>query len=496
VFSRSEKVAEPKREHGVEFWDTGEDNMLDMLLPELEKLAKEYKKNKKPKVDVREMRMAGLSARRTRDYEWTEDAHPRHPAGSQEGGQFAPKDGVSSRVTEGSKGERTPAHKVLEDAARNWIREKTEGREPTRKDIADMAKHLGQQYSAEIDEAIKEFDDYGRYPDRPAVHLVVGEKGVPDVWLLGWRQNEQGLEATPIHDHGPSEAGVYVYKGAVNERIFAINKAEIGQDQIEFRMVDRGLDQGGAITITAPYLHDIGAQKGAGTSVTIHAYYPPLNDMNFYEIRGSKLVKSGSWKESPEAMRKKGFFERSHVFPCYHYSTKKYHNPLVTTHVAEMRPYHTPGGEEHNQDDHGNWADGNPPEDAPFEEGGESTNPKDVAARMREEKPAPKKSGLFGGKNEATVGVALLKRELKFPYTNLYISTLGGEHRPSVMITVSLDDKAKWQNGILENSRHGKFHLRYDGTLEMISGYGIDKLRKSKVKSVEDVYKKINKLMK
>ena len=281
----------------------------------------------------------------------------------------APEDFHSGpfHISEGSPGSLTPEemkdrNKVihfLEDLGRDWMDHRTGGDPPTRQDLSDLGRYLGEKYGQYVDVLVKDFDDYQKYPERPAVHLVIGEKNVPDVWLLGWRESRLGLEATPIHDHGQSEAGIYVHKGAVNERIFAIDKKEFGKNTIEFREVDRGLDAKSAVSINAPYLHDIGAQKGAGTSVTIHSYYPPLNDMGFYEVQGSKLVKSGTWKEDPDVMKAKGFAERSHIFPCFHYSTKKYHDPGVTTHIAEMpekveRIFHQPGL--HDQERHGDWA--------------------------------------------------------------------------------------------------------------------------------------------
>lgn len=77
------------------------------------------------------------------------------------------------------------------------------------------------------------------------------------------------------------------------------------------------------------------------------------------------------------------------------------------------------------------------------------------------------------------------------PYVAGYVSTLGGAHRASILFTVSFDPRETWVNGILENSRYGKFHWENDGTLSKISGYGTEKLRKSKAKSVADVVRKI-----
>ncbi len=71
----------------------------------------------------------------------------------------------------------------------------------------------------------------------------------------------------------------------------------------------------------------------------------------------------------------------------------------------------------------------------------------------------------------------------KIPYVSAQVSTLGGKHRPSVMLTVSLDPKETWTNGILENSRYGKIDIRHDGRVELFSG--TLRLRSSRPKSVE-----------
>lgn len=56
---------------------------------------------------------------------------------------------------------------------------------------------------------------------------------------------------------------------------------------------------------------------------------------------------------------------------------------------------------------------------------------------------------------------AKLQAELQkaFPYANVTRSTLGGENRASLLITVSADKRETWSHGILENSRYAKFHL-------------------------------------
>lgn len=78
------------------------------------------------------------------------------------------------------------------------------------------------------------------------------------------------------------------------------------------------------------------------------------------------------------------------------------------------------------------------------------------------------------------------------PFLTGHISTLGGSHRPSMMLTASLDPKDIWKNGILENSRYGKFHIDYNGNIELISGYGVAKFRKTKIRGTHDLIVKLH----
>ena len=87
-----------------------------------------------------------------------------------------------------------------------------------------------------------------------------------------------------------------------------------------------------------------------------------------------------------------------------------------------------------------------------------------------------------------------VKREIKAPYVGARVSTLGGQHRPAVMMTVSLDDKSDWTNGILHNSRYMMFDIAHDGVIDQHAlGPNIPKkFRKSRFKTSDEVIKKIN----
>ena len=88
-----------------------------------------------------------------------------------------------------------------------------------------------------------------------------------------------------------------------------------------------------------------------------------------------------------------------------------------------------------------------------------------------------------------------LKSKIKAPFTYVAISTLGGLSRASAMITVSLDNKKAWPNGILRNSRYFMLSLDRNGVLEQFTvSYKIPKkMRKARAKTLADAVLKINK---
>jgi hypothetical protein len=87
-----------------------------------------------------------------------------------------------------------------------------------------------------------------------------------------------------------------------------------------------------------------------------------------------------------------------------------------------------------------------------------------------------------------------IERGIKVPFFKGYKSTLGGDKNVAIMFTAGMDDKSDWPNGILENSRYGKFHLDNDGVLELHSG-GFKlpkKFRKTVVRDAKDLIRKVN----
>lgn len=90
--------------------------------------------------------------------------------------------------------------------------------------------------------------------------------------------------------------------------------------------------------------------------------------------------------------------------------------------------------------------------------------------------------------------VAHLNDKIDAPVKKAVYSTLGGDRNVSILVSISLDPKESWGNGIYENSRYLKFRIEQDGVIEQfLKSYKIPaKFRKTKAKSVADVISKIN----
>lgn len=97
--------------------------------------------------------------------------------------------------------------------------------------------------------------------------------------------------------------------------------------------------------------------------------------------------------------------------------------------------------------------------------------------------------------NTAPKSVNKINKNIKAPVISSYSSTLGGEDRVTILISLSLDKRSTWYNDIYENSRYMRFHLDNDGTLEQfgLSHTITKKFRKTNAKSVDEAINKINK---
>lgn len=80
------------------------------------------------------------------------------------------------------------------------------------------------------------------------------------------------------------------------------------------------------------------------------------------------------------------------------------------------------------------------------------------------------KQKLFNNVSEAQELHRLLIEKINVPWKRTDVSTLGGVENVSILVTVSLDKKETWHNGILQNSRWAMFHIQNTGKIE--SNYG------------------------
>lgn len=94
---------------------------------------------------------------------------------------------------------------------------------------------------------------------------------------------------------------------------------------------------------------------------------------------------------------------------------------------------------------------------------------------------------------EATALADLLLQKLPAPFVRAYLSRLGEE--PSVMLTVSLDPRETWVNGILENSRFARLTFNYpERSIELFSGdHRVNRFRKTRFKTPQDAVAKVEK---
>jgi hypothetical protein len=88
-----------------------------------------------------------------------------------------------------------------------------------------------------------------------------------------------------------------------------------------------------------------------------------------------------------------------------------------------------------------------------------------------------------------------LKAGIEAPVIEIQLSKLGGDANAALMISLSLDPKESWPNGIYQNSRYLQFSLERNGELECFAGKRSPngtKFRKTHAKSISDVIVKIN----
>jgi hypothetical protein len=158
-------------------------------------------------------------------------------------------------------------------------------------DLAWVLKQLASgpnpsHWHPDLARSVKFMEENFRYgSERPMMLLNEGSDRTSTLWLLGWRDGD----ATPIHDHDDSAVVVKVLKGSVLEDVYT--------DCSSCNHVTRRLDAGETHRIPTPYVHRVRGVPGAeGMSVTLHAYFPKLDRMSFYEETGIALNQTSTWE--------------------------------------------------------------------------------------------------------------------------------------------------------------------------------------------------------
>lgn len=116
-----------------------------------------------------------------------------------------------------------------------------------------------------------------------------------------------------------------------------------------------------------------------------------------------------------------------------------------------------------------------------------STDPKEYIELNSHQRNAS--DPIWSGAEEARQWLVEIKAKVTAPYLGGYVSSLGGDRRSSVLLTISGESKEKWHNGILENSPFAKVHLTYDGALYTI--VSSVKWRKTHVSTVAQAISKL-----
>ncbi len=76
------------------------------------------------------------------------------------------------------------------------------------------------------------------------------------------------------------------------------------------------------------------------------------------------------------------------------------------------------------------------------------------------------------------------------------VSTIGGKHRPSIMMSISLDPRNEWENKIFQNSRWMMFAINYDGVINQHArAREVKNFRKARFRTPDEVIQKINRYL-
>jgi rhodanese-related sulfurtransferase/mannose-6-phosphate isomerase-like protein (cupin superfamily) len=104
-----------------------------------------------------------------------------------------------------------------------------------------------------------------------------------DIWVISWMPGQ----STGFHDHGESSGAFVVTTGVLEEHRPGEQTHLVHPGQLRAFGPD--------------YAHDV-RNESLAPAISIHAYSPPLNEMNEYELDGSELVAREQASERAEGL--------------------------------------------------------------------------------------------------------------------------------------------------------------------------------------------------
>jgi hypothetical protein len=89
------------------------------------------------------------------------------------------------------------------------------------------------------------------------------------VWAISWMADGHD---TGYHDHTTSNGGVYVARGAIRHEHLRLGNRPVG----------KAVREGETFGFDSTFIHRMRREPGAGPTITVHAYSPPLTDTGQY----------------------------------------------------------------------------------------------------------------------------------------------------------------------------------------------------------------------
>jgi len=112
-----------------------------------------------------------------------------------------------------------------------------------------------------------------------------------DIWAISWMPGQ----STGYHDHGESAGAFVVATGILEEH-------RPGEQLLE-------IHPGHTRAFGPDYAHDV-RNVSLAPAISIHAYSPPLDEMNEYELDGSRLIPRGRVSRKDETLHREWHVQR------------------------------------------------------------------------------------------------------------------------------------------------------------------------------------------